>query len=199
LVAFVHDWWSHQNMASVRTELKVGPLEHQLNGSELRAFEALLQTTTDFAIVNSGAEMAGFNPDAGQKKKRRLKGLFDGIHVLTEPGIRYLRLFEWPGTVAGDERFMAQGALTLLIREYLADFTGKIFETYANGWDDLCLLRGDSLVFFNCTHEDFGSVFGDQAFFDRLPLSSEPRPPSYTEYRISGEMLERDLVLGLTE
>ncbi|MEM8609668.1 MAG: hypothetical protein AAGF92_21380 [Myxococcota bacterium] len=185
-------------MTTVRIELEVGPLEHPLDGSELDWFETILHGSTDFALVNSGVQMAGFQPDAGVLERRRLKGLFQGVDALTEPGMGYLRLFEWPGTKALDERFMAHGPLTSPVRDFLRRATSRLFETYGGGWDDLCLMQNNRLVFFNCTHEGFGSVFGDRAFFQQLPLSIEPRAPSHAGYRIRGETLDSQLVRNLT-
>jgi len=188
-------------MKPMRLRLEAGPLERKLNGSELTAFEAILEHATDFALLNRCAEMAGFLAEAGQKKKRRLKGLFEGVEILTEPAVRYLRVHEYP-TIGGryphnDPRFLAYGPLTRSARGFLRRSTDRIFATYGARWDDLCLLQGNRLVFFNCTHEGFGSVFGEEQFLEQLPISTDSARAKPCDYRIVGEILDRQLVLEL--
>jgi hypothetical protein len=47
----------------------------------------------------------------------------------------------------------------------------SIFWRGAGSWDDLMLFVNNKLLFYCCTHEKFGAIFGNQEIFDRLGLT----------------------------
>ncbi|MCC6220203.1 MAG: hypothetical protein IT291_03070 [Deltaproteobacteria bacterium] len=161
-------------------------LEIQLNGAEIEVLPILLKSATHFMLINS------FYYNQNERKKKKLfKKLFIGLEILLEDTCEYYCITEWPGTVTheSNSRLMVYGAMGEKEREFFKRNTYKIFETYANGWDDLTLLKSGRLLFFNCTHEGFGSIFGSKDFLERLPLKASVSKPEYTNYRVVGEII----------
>jgi hypothetical protein len=78
--------------------------------------------------------------------------------------------FKWPGTLTNIP--------SVLVIANKKDETlrksnkGLHFQT-ENGWEDLILFRGERVMYYVCSHERFGTVFGDDSTFTALTVSPE--------------------------
>ena len=55
-----------------------------------------------------------------------------------------------------------------------------------NIWDDLTLFRNDELIFYVCTHEEFGYLYLPKSYPNKINLPGSVNFDKYDNYRIKG-------------
>jgi hypothetical protein len=150
-----------------------GNLIFHITGNEPseEIFKVLWQVSTHFAVVNSNVPfMTGIND--GKSKKKKFKGAFDSFPVLTKLMTNMWWVEEWPGTYSfKPDKLLVFGKTSAREYDNFFCFSDNIFWHGPDSWDDLMLFVDNKLLFYSCTHEEFGSIIGNKELFFRMRLS----------------------------
>lgn len=77
---------------------------------------------------------------------------------------------KWPGTtlLRGTRALLAKCAISGLDFEEFARHRLRLFWQGPGRWEDLMLLEGNKLIFYVCSHEQLGAIYGPNELFSTL-------------------------------
>ncbi|RKH00822.1 hypothetical protein [Corallococcus carmarthensis] len=172
-------------MASVRREvLEVAGDVCQQLGRQQRlesVLERAWRSSTHFALIRRGRmRVDGADVVVPTPELKRLQRDFGRIRVVA---VESLWVSSWPGTTSGSSaalwvRCRTDGGVRLPLND---ESVWKEFD----GWDDLQLFEGPRLKLFVCSHEGFGTVWGNERFFRDLGVV--PTQRKHETYELVGE------------
>ena len=172
-------------MASVRREVLEVAGEFCLPLGTKQHLEPVLEgawrSSTHFALIRRGRmRVDGADVVVPTPELKRLQRDFARIRVAA---LESRWVSSWPGTTSGSSaalwvRCRKDGGVRLPLND---ESISKDFD----GWDDLQLFEGPRLKLFVCSHEGFGSVWGDERFFRELGIV--PARQKHETYELVGE------------
>lgn len=148
-----------------------GPLAYEINGSEpaTDVFRALWESATDFGIVNSSVPVIGVS--SGKEKKLKVRRRFESLPLLLHAMTKAWWVRIWPGTNSSKaDRLLVLGKTKGIDFDEFFAKSQSLFWEGPGAWDDLMLFSKGKLIFFVCTHDKFGYVFGNDVRFKQLNL-----------------------------
>ncbi|EIJ44286.1 hypothetical protein BegalDRAFT_3472 [Beggiatoa alba B18LD] len=162
-----------------------------------RIFKLLWKKAIHFAVVNAGVS---FFQDKGSAASRKsFVAAFDEFPILK----KCMHQAWWANTWAGTTLY-SHAMLLVFGNKYTDDFDiffENIDGLYWHGgesWDDLMLFHHDCLLFYVCTHEKFGSIFGNTQLFKELALSSQQlHPAKHDKWIIQGIPVSPQIITEL--
>ena len=135
----------------------------------------LMGRATHFGMTHRAVSFYAGQPQLGKRKLGKLRLALRALRTTDLGALRVACATSWPGTEYG------KGGVLCVIGP-----TGALdFETVALGapvlmaqtegpWQDLMLVRGDELIYYECSHEGFGTIFADLADMKRMDLPFQP-------------------------
>lgn len=171
-----------------------GKLSYALTGYEpaIDIFRILWKHSTEFCMVNS--HVGAIQTDSAKHKIATICRSFDGYGYLKKSATEAVWVQQWPGTTT-----MKPDRLLVIGNTKKAEFASifpkstRIFWRGGNEWDDLILMDKAHILFYVCSHEGFGEIFGDERLFKNLNLSAQPSKKERV-WEINGVRVEPELV-----
>lgn len=149
-----------------------GSYFYDLNGTEpwKQVLSILWDHSTHFSIVNSQMPYLDLD-NIGAKKLKKVKKNFSKLPALKEVCGRGFLAKEWPGTLTSDQnRVLFLGETAKIKMLDLENLNENIFWSGPGNWDDLALYNQNSIIYYSCTHERFGGIFGEKSLFQELSI-----------------------------
>lgn len=151
-----------------------GDFTFDITGNEISTeiFSVLWEVSTHFAVLNSSVYSATSICECSRRVRKNLTQAFDTFPILQQLMTDVWIVTEWPGTVSlQSNRLLVFGnTKNDAYRDFFLPSDNLLWQR-ASYWDDLMLFVDDQLLFYCCTHERFGSIFGDKEMFFGLKLS----------------------------
>lgn len=172
-----------------------GELSYDLTGQEpaLEIFKVLWESATEFAMINL---VPVITEDSGKEKRRSFQHAFACFPALQPAMTQAMWASEWPGTgtISPPFRLLISGKTRRLDFERMFDEHSSVFWTKYGGWEDLMLFSKGALMFYVCSHERFGSIFGGEALFQRIGLKGrKEKLENFTICGVEMDMNERPM------
>lgn len=171
-------------MASSRREVLEVAGEFCLQLGRNQRLDAVLehawQSSTHFALIRRGRmRVDGADVVVPTPELKRLQRDFERIRMAAEEAL-WVR--SWPGTTGGSSNLWVRCRTSGGVRLPLND--ESVWKDF-DGWDDLQLFEGSRLKLFVCSHEGFGTVWGNERFFRDLGIV--PARQKHETYELVGE------------
>ncbi|WP_404363825.1 hypothetical protein ACIHQR_27280 [Corallococcus coralloides] len=174
-----------QVMASVRREVLEVAGEFGLPLDRTQRLEPVLErawrSSTHFALIRRGRmRVDGADVVVPTPELKRLHHDFERIRVAA---VESRWVSSWPGTTSGSSaalwvRCRTDGGVRLPLND-------ESLWKGIDGWDDFQLFEGPKLKLFVCSHEGFGTVWGNERFIRDLGIS--PARQKHETYELIGE------------
>jgi hypothetical protein len=167
---------------------------YELTGMEspIKVFKALWERSTSFAIVNSLVPV--IDSYGGKKKLKSVQNSFKSFPPLHGVFKEACWASIWPGT-----SLLSEAALILFGQVESTNFDkmfshcNSVYWRAPGGWDDLMLFYQDQLLFYVCSHEQFGVIMGEDSFLKKLGLSPINQGNNKT-WEIKGRAIEPSML-----